>query len=79
MVLLLGIFEEDMPATLGEDDEVSDPSMDVDRPFSFDRARAWAAGPRLNPLLVAVDTGGDDIGATPGGVKREWEERCTYD
>ena len=65
------MFDEAMPATLGEDEEVSAPSVDEVRTLSVDRAREWVVEPNANPLAEVDDIGGDGIGAAPEVAKGE--------
>jgi hypothetical protein len=73
-----GPDEPAMPATLGEEDEVSDPSEEMGRGLSVERAREWACEPKPKPLWAAELMGGDGRGTALGAAKGEGG-RCTYE
>lgn len=58
-----------MPATLGEEDDVSEPKVEAARGLSVERAREWGVEAKLKPVWAAVESGGEGMGAAPVVVK----------
>jgi hypothetical protein len=73
-----GPDEPAIPATLGEEEDVSDPSVEMGKGLSVERAREWACDPKLNPLWDAELMGGDGMGTAPVAAKGE-DGRWTYE